>query len=74
MFANVADTVLNAPDTSPTNEIQVLSISKDTIYLSGGGFVKLPPGFDGDYSSLTNKPTIPTNTSDLTNDSGFLTS
>lgn len=29
--------------------------------------------FDGDYNSLTNKPTIPTATSQLTNDSNFLT-
>ena len=29
--------------------------------------------FNGDYNSLTNKPTIPTKTSDLTNDSGFIT-
>ena len=29
--------------------------------------------FSGDYSDLSNKPTIPTKTSDLTNDSGFLT-
>lgn len=28
----------------------------------------------GSYNDLTNKPTIPTNTSDLTNDSGFITS
>lgn len=28
----------------------------------------------GDYDDLTNKPTIPTKTSDLTNDSGFITS
>ena len=27
----------------------------------------------GDYNNLSNKPTIPTKTSDLTNDSGFLT-
>lgn len=30
--------------------------------------------FDGDYNSLTNKPTIPTKTSQLTNDSNFITS
>ena len=30
--------------------------------------------FSGDYVDLTNKPTIPTKTSDLTNDSGFITS
>jgi len=29
--------------------------------------------FDGDYNSLSNKPTIPTLTSELTNDSGFVT-
>ena len=29
--------------------------------------------FDGNYNSLTNKPTIPTKTSQLTNDSNFLT-
>lgn len=29
--------------------------------------------FDGDYNSLTNKPTIPTKTSQLTNDSNFMT-
>ena len=30
-------------------------------------------GFSGDYNDLTNKPSIPTNTSDLNNDSGFIT-
>jgi uncharacterized protein (TIGR02145 family)/uncharacterized repeat protein (TIGR02543 family) len=39
-------------------EQQILSISNDTIYLSGGSFVKLPAGFDGDYNSLTNKPNL----------------
>lgn len=34
----------------------------------------LPSIFSGAYSDLTGKPTIPTKTSDLTNDSGFLTS
>ncbi len=32
----------NDADTDPTNELQVLSIGHDTIYLSDGGFVKLP--------------------------------
>jgi len=29
--------------------------------------------FSGNYNDLTNKPTIPTKTSDITNDSGFIT-
>jgi penicillin V acylase-like amidase (Ntn superfamily) len=62
-------------DGSTTNEIQILSISNDTIFLSSGGFVKLPTtqSFDGDYNNLSNTPIIPINTSDLNNDSGFLT-
>lgn len=58
-------------DGSISNEIQALSISNDTIYLSSGGYVKLPAGFDGDYNSLTNKPT---NVSVFANDAGYLTS
>ena len=63
-------------DGSITNELQILTISNDTIFLSGGGFIKLPAaqGFDGDYNSLSNTPTIPSKTSDLTNNSGFLSS
>lgn len=32
-----------------------------------------PAFFDGDYNSLTNQPTIPTNTNQLTNGAGFVT-
>jgi uncharacterized protein (TIGR02145 family) len=44
MFANVADTVLNAPDTSTINEIQGLSVSfiGDTLYLSQSNYVIIP--------------------------------
>ena len=40
-----------------------------TINSTGGG----GGGFSGDYNDLTNKPDIPDATSDLTNDSGFIT-
>ena len=50
-------------------EVQALRLSNDTIYLTNGGFVKLPAGFDGNYNSLTNKPT---NVSTFTNDAGYL--
>ena len=53
------------------NEAQVLSISGDTIFLTGGSFVKLPAGFDGDYNSLTNRPT---GNSAFNNNAGYLTS
>ena len=56
-----------------TAEQQILSISHDTIFLTGGSFVKLPEGFGGDYNSLTNKPTIPTTVGELTNDAGYIT-
>ena len=51
---------------------QTISKTGSTITLSdNGGSVTV---FDGDYTNLTNTPSIPTLTSDLTNDSGFLTS
>ncbi len=53
-------------------ESQIISISNDTIYLTGGSFVKLPAGFSGDYNDLINKPSIPTNISELTNDAGYV--
>ena len=53
-----------------TEEVQVLSVSNDTLYLTGGSWVKLPQGFSGDYNDLTNKPT---NVSAFNNDAGYLT-
>jgi len=46
-------------DGSTTNEIQALSISNDTIFLSNGGFVKLPsaPSFSGSFKDLKDVPT-----------------
>ncbi len=43
-------------DSSVTNELQVLTISNDTIYLSNGGFAKLPSGFSSNFRDLTNIP------------------
>jgi uncharacterized protein (TIGR02145 family) len=37
-------------------ESQILRISNDTIYLTGGSFVKLPPGFSGSYNDLSDVP------------------
>jgi hypothetical protein len=44
-----------------------------TITWNGTAWVAVT-GFDGQYSSLTGTPTIPTQTSQLTNNSGFITS
>ena len=57
-------------------EQQVLSISNDTIFLTGGSFAKLPEGFSGDYNDLANQPTIPIVPSDVSafnNDAGYIT-
>ena len=74
---SISDLTNDAGYLTSYTETQVLSISNDTIYLTGGSFVKLPAGFSGDYNDLTNKPvipTVPTNISDFTNDAGYLTS
>lgn len=39
-----------------------------------GNYELKSDAFSGDYTDLTNKPTIPTKTSELTNDSDFITS
>lgn len=70
VFTNDAGYLISEVDGSVTNELQALTISNDTIYLSNGGYVKLPAGFDGQYSNLTGAPT---NVSTFTNDAGYLT-
>lgn len=44
LYAKAAGSAINPNDhdTSATNELQALSIKNDTIFLSNGGFVKLP--------------------------------
>lgn len=38
-------------DADPTNELQIISISNDTIYLTNGGFLKLPKEIDADTTN-----------------------
>ena len=39
-------------------ESQILTISHDTIYLTGGSFAKLPARFSGSWNDLTDKPNL----------------
>ena len=64
---------------------KVSELENDTGYITGyvetdpvfsatsGQFELKSEAFDGDYNSLTNKPTIPSKTSELTNDAGYIT-
>ncbi len=70
VVVRLTDGTLALREVSTLSELQVLSISNDTVYLSDGGFVKLPAGFDGQYSSLTGAPT---DVSAFANDAGYLT-
>ncbi|MBK8505888.1 MAG: DUF1566 domain-containing protein [Saprospiraceae bacterium] len=71
VVVHLPDGTLGVRDVSTLTQFQILSISNDTIYLANGGFVKLPSGFNGQYSSLSGAPT---NVSQFTNDIGYLTS
>ena len=53
-------------DTNPTNEIQLLSISNDTIYLVNGGFVKLPFETDPIFSAWDKSSGIAISESQIT--------
>lgn len=69
------DFVVNSKDNTATDEHLYVLVSElvDT-EIDWANVQNKPTFFDGNYNSLTNKPTIPSKTSDLTNDSGFLTS
>lgn len=58
-------------DTSSINELQILSLSNDTIFLSGGGFVKLPASFAG-VNTDEQQLSISNDTISITN-GGFVT-
>lgn len=73
---NVSAFENDVPYLTSFTEQQVLSISNDTVFLTGDSFVKLPEGFSGDYNDLTNTPeipTVPTNVSEFANDAGYVT-
>ncbi|MBK8504901.1 MAG: BspA family leucine-rich repeat surface protein [Saprospiraceae bacterium] len=69
ILVRLEDGTLGIRDVSSLIQYQVLSISNDSIFLSNGGFIKLPAAFDGQYSSLTGSPT---NVSSFANDAGFI--
>lgn len=62
---NTDDIATNTTDIA-TNTEDIATINQTINNLS-------PVATSGDYNDLTNKPTIPTKTSELTNDSGFIT-
>ncbi|MBI9068964.1 MAG: hypothetical protein JEZ09_16830 [Salinivirgaceae bacterium] len=55
--ATFTDQVADA-DADPSNELQIISILNDSIYLSNGGAIKLPESFSGNYNDLVNKPVL----------------
>ena len=59
-----------------TSEIPDVSnfITNTDLETTLGDYELKSDAFSGDYNDLTNKPTIPTKTSELTNDSGFIDS
>jgi hypothetical protein len=52
-FTNDAGYLTTEVDGSITNELQTLTRSNDTLFLSGDGFVVLPPEIDTDDQTLT---------------------
>jgi hypothetical protein len=62
-------------DLSNRPSVPAAQVNSDWNAASGvAQILNKPSLFDGNYNSLSNKPTIPTNTNQLTNGAGFLTS
>jgi len=72
--ANILKTINFYPYDSARNNIynQIANRSLLSHNHAYNTLTGLPSLFDGNYNSLTNKPTIPTNTNQLTNGAGFL--
>lgn len=64
------DSALSGTSTNPVQNNVITNALNGKADLSDLSTV----GISGNYTDLINKPTIPTKTSDLTNDSGFITS
>ncbi len=75
LHANTAENVINDQvddaDADPTNELQDWS---NLPGIPANIDIDATDDFSGDYNDLTNQPTIPTLTSELTNNSGFISS
>lgn len=52
------------------NKTKTISVDEESVAMVAN---LDPVAFSGNYNDLSNKPSIPTKTSDLTNDSGFIT-
>jgi hypothetical protein len=59
-------------DADPTNELQAVSISNDTIYLSNGGFVILPVNLDNDSTNELQTITQNYNIATLSHNGGYI--
>ena len=68
---NVTNDLIDDADADPNNELQDWS---NLPGIPANIDIDATDDFSGDYNDLTNQPTIPTLTSELTNNSGFISS
>lgn len=69
-----ADIVTSWESTLSDEKVPSEKLVKDTLDTKANSSSLATVATTGDYDDLTDKPTIPSKTSDLTNDSGFITS